>query len=72
MSLPNSNNPCWLRLATGQVQQFSTSKLALQLLFKRLQTTPLTPQQKAAETYAFFVKYEPILASEIAQLQQSH
>jgi hypothetical protein len=57
-----------MRLVSGNLSNLQTRMLGLQFLFKRLQHESLSPAAKAGEIRTFFVKYEKILASEIAQL----
>ena len=67
-SLLPSSAPCWQSLATGGMQRLQTPLLAAQLLAKRVERSTDPIPAKAAEIRAFFVKYERLLADEIAQL----
>ncbi len=66
--LPPQSNPCWQRLANGGLQRIKTSHLGTQLLAKRIERSADPVNVKAAEIHAFFVKWERILPSEVAQL----
>ena len=68
MALPPPNHPCWTRLANGGLARLRTQHLGTQLLTKRLERSTDPAQIKAAEIQAFFVKWERVLAAEVAQL----
>ena len=67
MSLPAVQSPVWQRLASGALARIRTENLALQLMAKRLERSPATPAQKAAEVHAYFTKWERVLQQEIQQ-----
>ena len=67
-SLPPASAPCWQSLATGGMQRLQTPLLAAQLLAKRVERSNAPIATKAAEIRSLFVKYERLLADEIAQL----
>lgn len=67
-TIPPVTHRCWQVLASGSAPGFQARQLALQLLFKRLSHESISPDAKAREVHAFFVKYEKILGSEISQL----
>ena len=69
-SLPPSSAPCWSSLAAGGIQRLKTPLLAAQLLAKRVERSSDPMSVKAAEIHAFFVKYERLLADEIAQISR--
>lgn len=68
MSLPPSNDPCWLRLANGGLARLQTQNLAAQLLTKRLSHSRDLAEVKAKQIHDFFVKWERALPREIQQL----
>lgn len=68
MALPPSTHPCWTKLAGGGLANIKTNHLGIQLLAKRLERSSDPTPSKAAEIYAFFVKWERILNNEVAQL----
>jgi len=67
-AIPDPGHRCWQTLANGGFAKLQTRQLALQLLFKRLQSDPSPVQKKSTEIHAFFVKYAAILGPEINQL----
>jgi len=69
-AVPDKAHRCWLTLATGGHTRIQTRQLALQLLFKRIQSDPSPPARKAEEIHAFFLKYAAVLFPEINQLDK--
>lgn len=68
MAIPSIDHPCWKKLAAGGLSRLRTKHLGTQLLAKRLERADIPEKAKIEEIHAFFVRWEPILANEIAQL----
>lgn len=68
MTIPAPTHPCWLRLANGGLARLKTQHLGTQLMSKRIERSPDSPQQKSAEIRAFFEKWEKVLQNEVQQL----
>jgi len=68
MPVPDRNAPCWVRLVNGGFARLRTNHLGAKMLAKRIERSPDSPAAKAFEIYSFFVKWEPSLREELAQL----
>jgi len=68
MTVPDRNSPCWVRLANGGFARLKTNHLGAKMLAKRIERSADPPATKAFEIYSFFVKWEPSLREELAQL----
>lgn len=69
MSLPNTTDPCWQRLASGAIVRLKTQHLGTQLLAKRIERSADPLPAKVREIQAFFSKWERALPAEVAQLR---
>lgn len=67
MALPPITAPCWQRLAMGDLARIRTENLGTRMLAKRMQTSNLSPAEKAREIYTYYSKWERGLSDEIAQ-----
>lgn len=59
-----------MRLATGGLSRIQTEHLGTQMLIKRLERSPDSPERKASEIFEYFTKWERGLSNEIAQLSR--
>lgn len=68
MALPASNSQCWRRLAAGELKHIKTENIGIPMMAKRLERSTAPIEEKAAEIFTFFQRWERGLTNEIAQL----
>jgi hypothetical protein len=70
MHIPPLTDACWMRLAASAQVPLTTSHLPTSLLIERVRASDDDIAVKAAELFAYFVRWSDSLSSELAQIRQ--
>lgn len=70
MQIPPVTDPCWLRLAQGELALLRPRSLGAQLFIERMTHSNDPPSLKASEIFGFFSAWAHDMPDELAQIRQ--